>query len=85
MSARTRAGSRLAAVAPKVMIQAGTVNADVLTNGSTIHPQSADTIVEGNSGPLVIGNLYKPFPAVNTRVRNHQGSVKLILHTGTTM
>ena len=69
----------------RIAIQAGTVNADVLTNGSTVHPQSADTIVEGNSGLLVIGNQYKPFPAVNTSVRNHKGSVKLMLHTGTTM
>ena len=69
----------------RIAIQAGTVKADVLTNGSQIHPQSADTIVEGNSGPLVIGNQYKPVPAVNTSVRNHKGSVKLMLHTGTTM
>ena len=50
-----------------------------------VHPQSADTIVEGNSGPLVIGNQYKPMPALRTTVSGHNGSIKLVLHTGTKM
>ena len=67
----------------RIAIQAGNASYSSLTNG--VHPQSADTIVEGNSGPLVIGNLYKPMPALRTTVRSHSGTIKLILQSGTKM
>ena len=50
----------------RIAIQAGNASATSLTNG--VHPQSADTIVEGNSGLLVIGNQYRPMPALSTTV-----------------
>lgn len=64
-----------------IAIQAGNASADNLKNG--VHPQSADTLVQGNAGPLVIGNQYKPMPALNTTVRDHKGTVRLMLHQGT--
>jgi parallel beta-helix repeat protein len=64
-----------------IAIQAGNASADNLKNG--VHPQSADTQVEGNSGLLLIGNQYKPMPALNTTVRGHRGTVRLMLHQGT--
>jgi hypothetical protein len=65
----------------RICIQAGNATADNLRNG--VHQQSADTLVEGNSGYLVIGNQYNPFPALRTTVRGHRGSIKLQLHSGT--
>lgn len=65
----------------KIAIQAGDASADTMKNGA--HPQSAETLVEGNSGLLVIGNQYKPMPALNTVVRSHRGSVRLMLQKGT--
>ena len=67
----------------RIAVQAGNASATSLTNG--VHPQSADTIVEGNAGPLVIGNQYKPMPALRTTVSGHSGSIKLVLHSGTKM
>ncbi|MGD9509175.1 MAG: hypothetical protein AB7I59_16065 [Geminicoccaceae bacterium] len=64
-----------------IAVQAGNADADNLKNG--VHPQSADTLVEGNSGLLVIGNQYKPMPALNTTVRGHKGSVRLMLQKDT--
>ena len=64
-----------------IAIQAGNASADNLKNG--VHPQAADTLVQGNVGPLVIGNQYKPMPALNTTVRDHEGTVRLMLHQGT--
>ena len=67
----------------RIAVQAGDASATSVTNG--VHPQSADTIVQGNAGPLVIGNQYKPMPALRTTVSGHSGSIKLVLHTGTKM
>ncbi|MFO1046846.1 MAG: chondroitinase-B domain-containing protein [Geminicoccaceae bacterium] len=64
-----------------ISIQAGNASADNTRNG--VHPQSADTTVEGNSGLLLIGNQYRPMPALNTTVRNHKGTVRLVLQQGT--
>ncbi|MGD9509475.1 MAG: NosD domain-containing protein [Geminicoccaceae bacterium] len=65
----------------KIAVQAGTAAFDNLRNG--VHPQSAGTVVEGNSGLLVIGSAYKPMPALDTVVRSHKGSVRLMLQKGT--
>lgn len=65
----------------RIAIQAGDAKAESLTNG--VHPQSADCVVEGNSGLLVIGNQYRPHPALRTVVSRHSGSIRLILHSGT--
>lgn len=67
----------------RIAVQAGDAAVHVLTNG--VHPQSYDTVVEGNKGLLVVGNQYSPFPAVNTRVTAHSGSVRLVLHRKTTL
>lgn len=64
-----------------ISIQAGNASADNLRNG--VHPQSADTTVEGNTALLLIGNQYRPMPALNTTVRGHKGTVRLILQQGT--
>jgi hypothetical protein len=65
----------------KIAVQAGTAAFSNLKNG--IHPQSADTLVENNSGLLEIGSGYKPMPALDTVVRSHKGGVRLMLQKGT--
>ena len=65
----------------RIAIQAGDAAADNLKNG--VHPQSADCVVEGNSGLLIIGNQYKPMPTLRTLVRGHNGTIRLALHSGT--
>jgi parallel beta-helix repeat protein len=67
----------------RIAVQAGDAAADSTTNG--VHPQSADTLAEGNTGQLVIGGQYRPMPALSTTVRRHSGSVRLLLHSGTRM
>jgi hypothetical protein len=65
----------------KIAVQAGTAAFTNMRN--VVHPQSANTLVEGNSGLLVIGNAYKPMPALDTVVRAHRGGVRLMLQRGT--
>jgi hypothetical protein len=64
-----------------ITILAGDTSASDTKNGR--HPQAMDTYLEGNSGLLVIGGIYRPVPAANTSVRSHNGSVRLQLQTGT--
>ena len=50
------------------------------------HPQARDTLVSGNIGSLRIGHQYSSdytFPAMNTVVENHTGSISLVAESGT--
>lgn len=68
-----------------IAIMAGSCPWNNQTQGK--HPQAAYTVVRGNTGPLAIGRKYSGFnyPALETKVESHNGTIKLMFHSGTSM
>jgi hypothetical protein len=62
-------------------IQGGDASPDVTRNG--VHPQSVNTYLEGNTGPVVVGGRHKPLPAMNTTIVRQGGTVRLVNAVGT--
>jgi hypothetical protein len=70
---------------PGIQIMKGSMPYDGTTQGK--HPQAAFTVLSNNNGPLMIGRGYSgyTYPAINTQVQSHTGSISLVPggHTGT--
>ena len=71
--ARTLVANNVASIA----IMAGNVTWNTLIQGK--HPQAYQTVLRGNSGSLTIGRAFNGhnYPALNTHVESHNGSVNL--------
>jgi hypothetical protein len=70
---------------PGIQVMTGTSAWNAHNQGD--HPQAAFTVLRGNSGGLVIGRTRSRYnyPAINTRVESHNGSISLGMHTGTSL
>ena len=70
---------------PGIQIMKGSMPYSGTTQGK--HPQAAFTVLSNNNGPLMIGRGYSgyTYPALNTKVQSHTGSISLVPggHTGT--
>jgi hypothetical protein len=70
---------------PGIQIMKGTASYSTTTQSK--HPQAAFTVLSNNNGPLMIGRGYSgyTYPALNTKVQSHTGSISLVPggHTGT--
>jgi hypothetical protein len=73
-------------VGPGIQIMKGSMPYSGTTQGK--HPQAAFTVLISNNGPLLIGRGYSgyTYPAINTKVQSHTGTIKLVTggHTSTT-
>jgi hypothetical protein len=70
---------------PGIQIMAGTSPWNSQVQGD--HPQAANTVLRGNSGPLMIGRKYSGynFPAISTQVESHSGQISARFHQGTVL
>jgi hypothetical protein len=62
---------------PGIQVMAGTSPWNAQVQGD--HPQAANTVLRGNSGPLMIGRRYSGYnyPAIDTRVETHAGKITM--------